>query len=207
MIKYKIYTLSNPLTNEIRYIGQTQNTLKSRLQCHLNRKDKTYRTNWIQSLLKDNIIPEIKLICETTDYKTCLELEIFYIKKYKDEGYRLVNATDGGDGCIGYKHTEETKKKLSEIAIKRMKDSATINEFSETGKKVWNNKTETEKINNQLNQVNRRSIAQYDLNNNLIKIHVSLRQIERDLGFFRASLTRCLNGINKQSYNFIWKYV
>ena len=31
-----------------------------------------------------------------------------------EKGYHLVNMTWGGEGCIGYKHTEKTKNKMSE---------------------------------------------------------------------------------------------
>ena len=31
-----------------------------------------------------------------------------------EKGYHLVNMTWGGEGCIGYKHTEESKNKMSE---------------------------------------------------------------------------------------------
>ena len=38
------------------------------------------------------------------------EMEIFYIKKYDPQ----FNFTEGGDGSSGFKHSEETRKKMSE---------------------------------------------------------------------------------------------
>jgi group I intron endonuclease len=40
--------------------------------------------------------------------------EILYISQYKECGYRLMNLTDGGEGLLGRKHSNETKKKMSE---------------------------------------------------------------------------------------------
>ena len=41
--KYTLYTLSDPITNEIRYVGQTSMTLNRRLICHLSKKEKTHK--------------------------------------------------------------------------------------------------------------------------------------------------------------------
>jgi Uri superfamily endonuclease len=37
----KTYTLSHPITNEVRYVGKTVESLNERLRKHLQRKDKT----------------------------------------------------------------------------------------------------------------------------------------------------------------------
>ena len=42
--------------------------------------------------------------------------EILLISCFKDMGYNLANVTNGGEGCSGYKHTEEHKKYISELA-------------------------------------------------------------------------------------------
>ncbi len=203
---YKIYTLTHPITNEIRYVGRTKETLNNRLKTHLRAKDKSHRVNWIKSLQNENLIPNINLICETESFENCIELEQYYIKKYRDLNYRLVNMTDGGDSSIGYKHTDVVKKQLSILTKNRMKDTNVISNLKEKGNKQWEEKTALEKLNNQLNQVTRKNITQYDLDGNLIKIHVSLRQIEKDLGYFRAALSRCLKNECESSYGFIWKY-
>lgn len=206
MKKYKIYSLSHPLTNEIRYIGRTTQTLNNRLNKHLKAKDKSHRVNWIKSLKNKELIPNINLICETENFEYCIELEQYYIQKYIDLGYNLINMTLGGEGSIGFTHTTDTKNKISLLTKERMSDNNVIINLKNKGKKQWEETSNIDKINNQLNQVNRKNIAQYDLSGNLIKIHISLRQIEKDLGYFRASLKRCLNNTCESSYGFIWKY-
>jgi group I intron endonuclease len=205
-MKYKIYKLIDPNTNEIRYIGRTVQKLENRLKKHLNANDKSYRVNWIKSLLNKDLFPIIELICETESFETCCELEQFYIEKYKKEGLKLVNMTDGGDGSIGFKHSEETILKLKKIAEIRVKNDEYINNLKEHGIEQWKNKTDDEKLQNKLNQKGRKNIKQFTLNGEFIKEYISLREIERELGYFRANITPCLKGKFKQAYGFIWIY-
>lgn len=206
MRKYKIYHLIDPRTNEIRYVGQTVQTLENRLKKHLRSKDKSHRVNWIKSITNEGLEPIIELICETNTLDKCNELEQFYIKKYRDEGLKLTNMTDGGDGSIGFTHSEESKKKMRKVANKRMSNPDVINNLKEKGLEQWENYSEEYKLQNKLNQKGRRNILQYDMDNNLIREFISLREIERELGFFRANITPCLKGEFKQAYGYIWKY-
>jgi group I intron endonuclease len=135
--KYKIYFLKHPITKEIRYIGQTSKSLKERLNGHLNYDNKVSRkANWIKSLKKIGLIPEIEFICSYETNQECDEEEIKLIKEYKENGYRLTNDAPGGRSNAGCKRSEETKKKLS----LRMKGRAAWNKgkkFSEeTRKKI-----------------------------------------------------------------------
>jgi group I intron endonuclease len=205
-MRYKIYKLTDPETNEIRYVGRTCQKLENRLKKHLRANDKSHRTNWIKSLVNKGIEPKISLICETTEFSDCCELERFYIIKYKNLGFKLVNMTDGGDGSIGFKHSEETINKLKKIAKKRAENKEYIENLKECGLKQWENKTEKEKLENQLNQKGRKNIKQLTLDGEFIREFISLRQIERELGYFRANITPCLKGVFKQAYGFIWVY-
>jgi hypothetical protein len=114
--------------------------------------------------------------------------------------------TSGGQGCYGYKHTDSTKEILSEKRKILLKNEEHIKKAIEGGKNSWNKKTEEEKLNNMLNQKGRKNITQYTLNGKYVKTYKSLRQIERELGYFRANITPCLKGIFKQAYGFKWRY-
>lgn len=108
----KIYTLSDPITNEVRYIGQTVMSLKMRLGNHIResrRPHNTHKLNWIRSLNKKGVKPQIDLLEEGIWGET----EIYWIAQFKQWGFRLVNSTEGGDGTIR-KKTEEEKRKISE---------------------------------------------------------------------------------------------
>lgn len=52
-----------------------------------------------------------------------------------------------------------------------------------------------------------RKIAQYDIDNNLIKIYISKKEIFNTLKIKKSALKMCLCGKNKTSGGFIWKYI
>ena len=126
-IKCKIYALISPKTpEEYRYIGQTQQSLTKRLSGHLydaERKN-NYVQCWIRKLIKQNIKPQIILIDNNGIWN---ESEKYYIQKYRKDGHKLTNLTDGGNAFSGMsgeynpfygkKHSEETKRKISKSRI------------------------------------------------------------------------------------------
>lgn len=112
----KIYVLVEPNCGEIRYIGKTVKPLSARLNHHFfeaRNGVKNHRCNWIRFLFSKGYLPKIQLIGEI-EGDGCKE-EIAWIKYFRDEGLDLVNETDGGDGTVGHKHSEDTRFKMSEI--------------------------------------------------------------------------------------------
>ena len=115
-MEYKIYFLIDPITKEVRYVGKTTKILQKRLfNGHLKDKTKTHKTNWLNSLKKQGLIPEIKLVKVCKNEELCNFSEKFYIKLFgradKNMGI-LVNSTDGGEGTPGKVLTDETKNKI-----------------------------------------------------------------------------------------------
>lgn len=102
-----IYALKHPITKEIRYIGKSINP-KRRIYQHINNfKGNSYKNNWIKSLLKENLKPELEILEICSQLNWC-ERETFYISFYPN----LTNSTSGGqDGRLN----EEVRKKLSEL--------------------------------------------------------------------------------------------
>lgn len=121
MLETIIYTLADPRTPEnIRYIGKTMDCLNNRLSKHIyeSRKGaKHHRACWIRSLLKENIKPQIKILDIIQEEWSFWEKH--YISLYKSWGFNLVNNSEGGEGTVGFKHSEETKKYLSEYNLGR----------------------------------------------------------------------------------------
>jgi group I intron endonuclease len=117
-MSYFLYELRDPNTSETRYIGITNNCRK-RLNFHVweasSHYSDTYKSRWIRKLLDAGQKPEMVVIAETMHPKMCKKLEVSTIRFYKEKGVRLTNGTIGGDGANGYVHTDEIKKKLSEI--------------------------------------------------------------------------------------------
>lgn len=114
-----IYTLSNPITEEVRYVGKTNN-IKRRLSAHMYKYRNTHKDSWVQSLRINNIIPEICVIDEVSE----LEWEFWekhYISLFKSWGFNLTNSSDGGRGIS--RASKITREKISK---------------NNKGKKAWN---------------------------------------------------------------------
>lgn len=99
MKEYKIYAISDPDTNIIKYIGVTTRTLKERLYQHLyNARNKRLQISakWIWSLLKVDKLPVISLVetCTETNWE---EREKYWIAYY---GKQLHNQDPGGRGVV-----------------------------------------------------------------------------------------------------------
>lgn len=85
----------------------------------------------------------VKVIIDTASSKEEIDkLEKRYIAHYKNVyGEFCVNIAEGGigGGCMsGRKHTDETRKKMSESAHGRKMPEEIRNKISESVKKAWN---------------------------------------------------------------------
>lgn len=109
-IKIYIYTLTDPITNKIRYVGKSINP-KQRYSNHINRaKTKKTHTNcWIYGLLKKSLKPIINII-EECDESNWIDREKYYISLHSN----LTNITIGGEGTNGWSASKETREKMSE---------------------------------------------------------------------------------------------
>lgn len=105
-----VYGLKDPRFFHPRYVGITKNELKVRLKHHCKSKGTNHKANWIRTLIRAGLKPEIFVIEEVADERTAKEREIYWIAYLKAQGYRLTNSTDGGGGCLN--PSEETRIKL-----------------------------------------------------------------------------------------------
>jgi len=138
MAVIKIYTLSDPISKQVVYVGASKNPLK-RLSGHLceSKQDKTEKHKWIISLFSCGLKPLVHTIDECNEDE-CDFLEIFYISLFKSWGFNLLNMTIGGKGAGGRIMGDYQKNILSKVhkgnkyAIgvthKRKKVSAIIND-------------------------------------------------------------------------------
>lgn len=135
-----IYALCSSRDCEIRYIGQTTQTVKHRLAQHKSYARKLKSTavhKWLVREMDQGFDVQIMVICHDAIWNTT---EIELIAKYKEMGCRLLNLTEGGEGTVGYspeyrarpdvaernrntkpwlgrKHTEESKQKVREAKL------------------------------------------------------------------------------------------
>ena len=97
MTNFLIYCLRCPITNEIRYIGQTKRGLRRSYE-HRSRtkhKQKNHLSYWLNSLIEKGLKPIFEIL-ETLDKVEKLnEREIYWITYYKNK-FNLCNLESGG---------------------------------------------------------------------------------------------------------------
>ena len=123
-----IYTLKDPLTEEIRYIGKTNN-LKTRLSNHISRAIKnnsnSHKNNWIRKLLNNGNKPTIEILDEVPA-NNWEEYEIYWIEQFKNWGFKLLNTCTGGEGArtgprkpLSDEHKKQISKSLKKTATEK----------------------------------------------------------------------------------------
>lgn len=127
-----IYKAENLINGKV-YIGKTVQTLNRRKQIHIAQSKRGIKFYFHYALNKygsNNF--EWTIIAETDSKENLSDLERFYISEYK-KNYKVYNMTEGGEGAIGEenyfygkhfigeknphygkRHSEETKKIISE---------------------------------------------------------------------------------------------
>jgi hypothetical protein len=130
-----VYTISDPRDNLVKYIGITTD-IKNRFSKHNSfrqSKEGILKKNWIIKLKNLGLNPVFDIIDEgTIDY--CQEAETNYIKLYKSFGAKLKNRQKIG---FLFKHTEETKRKLSEFRKGKKASEDTKLKLSISNCKFW----------------------------------------------------------------------
>lgn len=122
-----IYGLVDPRTNEIRYIGKTQQSPNTRLRAHMLDRSNCHRVHWLQELAALGLEPNVVLFEAVEGAWPWQESERYWIAHGRKVGWRLTNNTSGGDGVpdlppesrerirqawIGRKHSPETLAKI-----------------------------------------------------------------------------------------------
>lgn len=98
----KVYTLTDPTTNEVRYVGVTTQKLNQRLSQHINaakNNECRHVCKWIRTLINKDLRPIIEQIDDVSDSEW-ESMEKYYIKAYRSIGCRLTNISEGGAGVV-----------------------------------------------------------------------------------------------------------
>lgn len=137
MLTTHIYTLTDPLTALLRYVGKTIQKPSRRLHYHLiqgqNARENKHKRNWILQLQSKGLAPILEVI-EVVIGDDWAEAEIYWIGYYRFVGCPLLNMTDGGEGVPGLRHSEETCKKISAAGKGRVKSEETRKKLSDAHK-------------------------------------------------------------------------
>ena len=153
---------------------------------------------WNRIFKKSNY--EVEIIMESTNYNFIKSKEIEFIKLYGRLDLKLgilANLTDGGDGTLNHKVTEEHRIKLRNGKIGK-KDSE-ITKLKKSKYSKNRTKSHTENI---LNKI-KKPVLQFSLNGEFIKKWDSLLSAEtNNYGYIRG----CLNGKQKTAGGYFWIY-
>ena len=197
---YTIYKVTNTLNGKI-YIGFTSNYQKRVYRHSYNSK---YRKQHLYYSIRkyglSNFIFEE--LYQSLDYFHCKNImEPYFIEQYNSliAGY---NSTKGGEGSLGYKHTELARLKLSAVDKNGIKNPF-YNKVHRTVT-IENNRQKNIEI---LTKLKGKSIGQYSINGDLIQIHKSIRSAARSINKTHPSILNCCKGNLEYAHGYIWRYI
>lgn len=215
---YTVYKHINKINGKV-YIGQTALNIERRW-----RKGKGYKTGVFKKAIEkygwdnfEHIIVRDKLSKEEANL-----LEISLIRKYKELGI-CYNITDGGEGTCGYKHTEESRKKISNrskgkkipeyikiLVSERFKGVSLTEEHKLKISIALRGKSKSEeaklkmKLNHNYHDLV--EIIKCDKNDNIICTYPSIAEASRDTGILQTHISRCARGKRPSAGGYKWKY-
>ena len=102
-MEYYVYIHKKLTDDSVFYVGRGKGNRKASKQ---NRN-----LHWQRIVEKHGF--SIEIIEENLTFEESNNLEIFWIKKYKNDGINLANITLGGGGISGRKRTDDEKKRIS----------------------------------------------------------------------------------------------
>lgn len=209
---YKVYIHINKLNNK-KYIGITcQNNINNRWKNGNGYKRCPRFYNAIQKYGWDNFYHLI--LAEDLNKEEAEKIEIYLIDLLKTNNSKYGYNLQKGGGvsnvseltrykhrllCLGKKHSEETKLKMSisHIGKQKCKGYKHSQETKEKHRKLW------------LGTKNCRAkgVNQYDLDGNFIRHYDYMNQIKLYIDISNtAHISDCCRGKRKKCYGFIWKY-
>lgn len=208
-----IYSLIDPRTKEIRYVGKTNNINRrylSHVSCNYNN---TKKECWIKCLRKLGLKP-LLIILEQVNEANWQEQEKKWIKFYKDKDFDLVNGTMGGDGGkllpeIIKRISEKNKGKkiLRKILINSNRGRPlTLEHKLAIGRANKGRKRKDKDTYIKCSKLLSKPISQYSLNKQFIKDWDSLIQASIYLKISIGNISNVCTGRRNTAGGFIWKF-
>lgn len=185
---------------------------------HESKSSNTKKNKWIKSLINKNLKPKIEEIDFVPESEWEF-WEMYWISQFKAWGFELKNTDEGGKGqssefmkknnpmfkkenrekiskslqgntfAKGFKHTEETKKKVKNNHAR-----------------FWKNKKRNQRTIDKISQTKSHPIYQFNLEGKFIKKFNSVKEAIIETKSDRATIYRCLNKQVKKCKGFMWSW-
>lgn len=217
-----VYLITN-IINGKQYVGKTVRSLNIRWREHV----KAARENEPLSMLIVRAIKKYgkesfkhKILEECSNEDELNEREIFWIKELGTFGGGY-NLTKGGDGMSGYKHSDETRQKMSKTRKGRKLSPEHVRAVSE-GQKGQKRPGMSKKRKGELNpmygkghsdearkKISRsqyKSVIQMDMDFNELAIYPSMLMAKKMSGVGRQGVSACCRKVRNHAGGFRWKY-
>lgn len=228
MVKGYIYKITCLVNGKV-YIGQTVRPLESRLYYHF--RDATKRnlnTALCQAIrkygkenFKIDLVEEVQGINKKLLKHKLDELERKYIKEF-DSYLNGYNCTLGGDGTLGFKlseehkkkiyrgkgwhHSEETKNKISKKRLGRKLSKETIEKIKEARAKQVFTEEYYKNLRESMKKF-RKKVAQYDFDGNLVNIYDSITIASEKTGINDSSISSVCHNKRQSAGGYYWRFV
>jgi hypothetical protein len=229
----KIYTLTDPIDNQVKYVGRTHNELKIRLYGHLHPKIKyTNKAKWVYNLRKNNLRPIIDILEDfhmernQENWEKAHIVEKYWIEQLQQWGFVLLNHNDKGSGSVGKCWHQSQFEKMNKPVFQYDLEGNLINKYpsiriasienkfnykgiqecSKGGRPTANGYIWTLKEIKDFKKLvrkNAKTLYKYDLEGNLIKIYVGNEDLIKD-GYRPHSAKDCASGGMKTYKNHVW---
>jgi len=222
-----IYLIENKINNKV-YIGQTINII-SRLSAHLKQKKPNKNISndlkyYDWSSYRFEVLEFINNRNDISEYLN--KREQYYIDKYIRDGYsfdkQFYNAIKNIKNSK-YKFTTDHRYNMSLSAKGKILSKEHRENLSKAAKKEYENSSNTLRLYNKdkkyrsvehrkkvsigIRKVMSIKILQYDLDGNFMNIHNTQIEAANSINIKKSySINKCLKGISKQAYGYIWKY-
>lgn len=201
-----LYCLFDKDSCKIRYIGVSIQP-EQRFKNH-QYESKNISTSNLGKSKWLNTVKELgyKILFSGTE-EECYKKEIEIITKYKKKK-NLVNSTVGGDKPPKLNELDrdlyiQTVNKISDKAKNRKVSSETKEKMSESQKKI--SREYLKLYHAGKNNPRAYKVAQYDLENNLIKVWDYAKEAIKELKLDPSAISNCVKGRQKTAGGYIWK--
>lgn len=206
-IMHFIYSLSCPITNDVKYYGQTTN-LNVRYSGHLVDKNSEDKYLWIQELKTQGLKPNLSVIKCVDTKKEALKLESELIRNALDNGKKLLN---GNYQKKYYKFNLNGELVDTIITVRGQKNQVKTNRYTHNGY-VYNteNVFPKWKLDKKFEGLStqKKTVYQYTKDGEFVSEFFGVREACRITGIDYRSISQVAAGskVRKSAGGFIWTY-